>query len=248
MARSDYERLSRGQLWTVIERLEAVLLERDARIYVGYAHHAARHPHGSTRSPRRQLEQLLDDAVRNAHAFETLAGLCAPCRQQGPDALSTLADLLRRPPHLDPATLPFPFPAQPFELGGRQTDTPRECDACLGGEQSNQGCLSPPVYQASAGSSSTRRAGLATQTVARIPDIPPSPQFLKQSSHTSDTLPAAAIPGGREGDRTCSVALASSRHGTQVQRRRGMRARPIDVHDAPPPMHFLAQQRRSASR
>ncbi len=51
MARSDYEHLSRDQLLTVIERLEAVLLERDARIAQLEAHVA-------------KLEQLLDDATR----------------------------------------------------------------------------------------------------------------------------------------------------------------------------------------
>lgn len=45
-----------------------------------------------------------------AHALEVLAGLFATCRQHGQDALSYLADPLRRPPSRDPAADPLPFP------------------------------------------------------------------------------------------------------------------------------------------
>lgn len=58
MARSDYEHLSRDQLLTVIERLEAVLLERDARIVRQDARIARLEAHVA------KLEQLLDDAAR----------------------------------------------------------------------------------------------------------------------------------------------------------------------------------------
>lgn len=44
-----------------------------------------------------------------AHALEVLASLFATCRQHGRDALTCLADLLRRPPNLDPAACPLPF-------------------------------------------------------------------------------------------------------------------------------------------
>lgn len=123
MARSDYASLTRDELLTVIERLEARIAQQDAHIL-------------RLEARIKHLEDLLDQATRGgkrqaapfskggpnrkvfggnrtpagAQALEVLASIFATCRQHGRDALRYLSSLLRLSPASDPVAIPLPLP------------------------------------------------------------------------------------------------------------------------------------------